>query len=463
VRRPSPCLVRGLAAYGGPGAYQRLLQARSFVSTRQLNGYRSRMKIPAVGLPAGPPVLVILVAAALVLGGCSGGNSSRPATGSHPTTTAPKSSSTVSPATTAGGPSGGPVPAGFQAQSATFVSADQGWVLGKTPCASGPCTSVVRTSDDGATWSSIPAPTDGLENPQSSSTTGGVNEIRFADHLNGWVFGPDLWSTHDGGTTWSHITSGPGASPVVDLESSGGSVYVVTERCSLQASVCPGQLWRGDSITDRFDPVAGFDLEPANGNVLPVLVLHDTTGYLVTAAANGTVGPALMVTANGTTWSAEPDPCPAQLDELSVAPVDTVRAAMLCSGEGASGSTTKAVLATSDGGHTWVPEGQAPPSGGDGGTLSAASVSTLAIATSSGASEVYRSVDGGATWTTPLSLADGGEGWGDFGFTDSTHGLAVHAPIGRYQTVSPGAPASTGTGSLYLTSNAGATWSVVVF
>jgi photosystem II stability/assembly factor-like uncharacterized protein len=304
-----------------------------------------------------------------------------------------------------------------------------------------------------------------LENPQSgSSTSGAVSEIRFADNLNGWVYGPDLWSTHDGGATWTQLTSGPGAATVVDLESSGGSVYAVTERCSPQASICPGQLWRSANTTDGFDPVATFNLEPDNGYAGPVLALHDTTGYLVTAAATGTVGPpALLVTGNGTTWSPEPDPCPAQLDELSVAPVDTVRAAVLCSGQGASGSTTKAVLATSDGGHTWVPEGQPPPSGGDGGTLSAGSVSTLAIATSSGASEVYRSVDGGATWTTPLSLDDGGEGWGDFGFTDSTHGLAVHAPIGRYQAVSAGSPAPTDPGSLYLTANGGATWSAVTF
>lgn len=94
--------------------------------------------------------------------------------------------------------------------------------------------------------------------------------------------------------------------------------------------------------------------------------------------------------------------------------------------------------------------------------MSAATVSTLAIATSSAATEIYRSVNGGATWTTPLSLDDGGDGWGDFGFTDSTHGFAVHAPIGRYQTISTGAT-SADTGTFYITSDAGATWSAVAF
>jgi hypothetical protein len=414
---------------------------------------------------------VIVAAGALILAGCSGGgNSSKSVatTRPGPSTKVPSSTPTVPSTTTttatASTPAGGPVPAGFRAQSATFVSADQGWVLGAAPCATAPCTSIVRTSDDGATWGGIPAPTDGLENPQSGSTIpSGVSEIRFADNLNGWVFGPDLWSTHDGGEVWSHITSGPGASRVVDLEGSGGAVYVVTEQCAAQASICPGQLWRSTNTTDAFQTVATFNLAPEEGDAGSILAIHDTTGYLITAATTGAPGtPALLVTANGTTWSPEPNPCPAQLDGISVAPVDTVRAAMLCSGQGAAGSSTKAVLATSDGGHTWVPEGSAPPMGGDGGTLSVATVSTLAIATSSAATWIYRSVNGGATWTTPLSLDDGGEGWGDFGFTDSTHGFAVHAPVGRYQTAGTGAT-SVDTGTMYITSDAGATWSAVAF
>jgi hypothetical protein len=413
---------------------------------------------------------VTLAAGALLLAGCSGGNnSSKPGATSkpRPTTTAPGSTPTTSATTTTtaatSAPTGGPVPAGFQAQSATFVSADQGWVLGTASCAKAPCTSVVRTNDDGVTWVGIPAPVDGLENPQSGSTTpSGVSEIRFADNLSGWIFGPDLWSTHDGGAKWSHITSGPGASRVVDLESSGGFVYVVTEQCAAQVNSCPGQLWRSANATDDFQTVATFALAAEDGYTGPILAVHDATGYLVTGASTSTIGtPALLVTANGTTWAPEPNPCRAQLGEISVAPVDTVRAAMLCSGEGAAGSSTKALLATSDGGHTWVPEGSPPPSNGDGGTLSAASVGTLAIATSSADTSIYRSVNGGATWTTPLALNDGGEGWGDFGFTTSTHGFAIHAPVGRYQT-STGATTEN-IGTMYITSDAGATWSVVTF
>jgi photosystem II stability/assembly factor-like uncharacterized protein len=343
-------------------------------------------------------------------------------------------------------------------QSATFVSADQGWVLGTAPCSTAPCTSIAATNNDGASWVSLPAPRDGLATPGAQQPAQqGVTEIRFADNLNGWVFGPDLWSTHNGGATWTQITTGPGGSQIVDLESSGGRVDVVTEQCQPNEEACPAQLWESAVSSDSFTPVAQFELAPASG-LSAGLALHDNTGYLVTRSGSGSLG--LLITSDGKTWTPEADPCPTLYQEgISVAPVDTVRAAMLCVGGPAAGSTKKLVLATSDAGHTWVPEGSAPPAGGDGGAISAADVGTLAIATSSGGAEIYRSPDGGASWATVLALNDGGVGWGDFGFTDATHGLAVHAPATRVQN-NPGASGSN-LATLFLTTNGGVTWSPV--
>ena len=119
---------------------------------------------------------VIVAAGALILAGCSSAsNPSRSVAtaGLGPSTQVPSSTPTDPSTTTTVAsvsiPAGGPVPAGFRSQSATFVSADQGWVLGTAPCAKAPCTSIVRTNDDGATWAGTPAPTDGLENPESGS------------------------------------------------------------------------------------------------------------------------------------------------------------------------------------------------------------------------------------------------------------------------------------------------------
>ena len=227
---------------------------------------------------------------------------------------------------------------------------------------------------------------------------------------------------------------------------------MVTDQCQPTMSPCPAELWHGTVGSDSFTPVTQFALTA--GSV--VLALHDRTGYLVTSSSSSAGPPGLLVTRDGSTWVPQPDPCPAYFG-LTVAPVDDVRAAMLCSGNGAAGSTTKVLLATSDAGRTWVREGTQAPLGGDGGQLSAADVGTLAIATSSAAAEIYRTVNGGATWTTVLQLNDGGVGWGDFGFTDSAHGLAVHDPANRSQSTGTG-PSTLNPGTLFLTSNGGLTW-----
>ena len=72
------------------------------------------------------------------------------------------------------------------------------------------------------------------------------------------------------------------------------------------------------------------------------------------------------------------------------------------------------------------------------------------VATSSAATWIYASTDGGRHWRTNLFLGDGGKGWSDFGFTTATQGVAIE-----------GRPAN---GShLYLTRNAGASWHKVRF
>ena len=100
-----------------------------------------------------------------------------------------------------------PVPAGFQPQSVTFDSLQHGWVLGTVPCTSGACLTIAQTHDGGHTWVKTTAP-DG-----DFTSDGGAASVRFANGLDGWVYvdnpagGSQLWSTHDGGTTWNPVRS----------------------------------------------------------------------------------------------------------------------------------------------------------------------------------------------------------------------------------------------------------------
>jgi hypothetical protein len=122
----------------------------------------------------------------------------------------------------------GPTPAslaGFQTASVTFVSPQDGWVLGTV----GSSLALARSQDGGTTWTSVPPPPTGLFFEPASV---GVSGIRFADQQDGWAYGSQLWATHDGGGSWTQISlpglsSGGGAAPIEGLEIAAGLVYAV--------------------------------------------------------------------------------------------------------------------------------------------------------------------------------------------------------------------------------------------
>src|SRR5215469_1948293 len=101
------------------------------------------------------------------------------------------------------------VPAKFAAESVTFASSREAFVLGTAPCAVAPCTSILRTLDRGRTWRGIPVPAVRIGRPGGPASA--VWGIRFASRSRGFVFGSGLWATTDGGDHW-HRVPGPGGS-----------------------------------------------------------------------------------------------------------------------------------------------------------------------------------------------------------------------------------------------------------
>ena len=150
-----------------------------------------------VMLPRRSLCLVVMVIAA-----CGGSSPVATPSSSGATSTAEPNHvpTSASASRTAAPPVNGPVPSGFEPASYTFVSADQGWVLGTAPCALPPCTSLLRIRDGGRTWFGIPAPRTPLAIAVgfNGPLTSGVSTVRFADALRGWVFGPELWETQVG-------------------------------------------------------------------------------------------------------------------------------------------------------------------------------------------------------------------------------------------------------------------------
>ncbi|MFD6397190.1 WD40/YVTN/BNR-like repeat-containing protein [Nocardia sp. NPDC060249] len=91
----------------------------------------------------------------------------------------------------------------FQPTAVTFVSADEGWILGhRESCGKASCGELFHTTDGGHSWrKSAPPPF-------------GVTRLVFADSRNGWAYYSgtsvgrerELYSTHDGGGSWDRVS-----------------------------------------------------------------------------------------------------------------------------------------------------------------------------------------------------------------------------------------------------------------
>jgi hypothetical protein len=350
----------------------------------------------------------------------------------------------VPPPTSApsGPPSGPPADAlaGFEPASVTFVSALQGFVLGTSKtCATSTCGIVASTSDGGANWSLValfPAPISGA--------SPAVSKVRFATKNDGWAFDPQLWSTHDGGRTWTHQAT-PG--PVSDVEASGGVAYALEASCGTAPCAQGDRLLKTPVSTDNWSAISGPKLADGAGSLAP----HGNTVWVV---VNGGGTGTFDMVVGGSSWHRLANPCAtagADLALVGAAPVSTTQLFELCAGDPGAGSETKVVLFSSDGGAHATATSAAPARGGLASGIAAASTAVVAVPAASGASYVYRSADGGHTWGTPLSQGDGGVGYFDVGFTTATQGVAVY-----------GNPAQ-GNSSLLMTHDAGATWKPVTF
>ena len=355
-------------------------------------------------------------------------------------------SASRAPATTAPAgvtqPSGGPVPAGFRAASATFVSAREAFVLGTAPCKHAPCTSIVRTLDRGVSWRGLPAPVVPLGEPYTS-TGPAVWGIRFATPEHGFVFGNGLWVTSDGGEHWPAVAYPGGA--ILSLEITDHQVLAVTGRHG------PNGL-TGWTLSRRA-------LGGGPWVRITALAYNSGAGGIATQAGVAAVvdGSSVLVTSNGgLTVTGHATPCPAAGSPFPVATSVAVEAppglALLCTGQGYTGHTDKTVYVSGDLGATWKLAGHPDPAG-DGGMIAASAPGHLTIATTSAASWLYYSADNGKTWRTVVTYPDGGQGWNDLGFTTTGDGMVIH-----------GHPAlGDMPGQLLLTGNGGLTWHAVTF
>ena len=299
---------------------------------------------------------------------------------------------------------GGAVPAGFQPQSFTAISEYSWWLLGTAPCGTGTCTAIVQTTDGGRTFTRIPAP-----------PTTHITNVRFADSSDGYAFGPQLWTTHDGGRTWSEPSLGASQLAIAD-----GYVYAVATLGGPVATLMRSQVGF-DSWTVA--PGLAGRQELANQPVGALWVQGPTV--IIQAGAR------LLISGDqGAHFSRRRG----------------VQGAGDCSYDGGPGalwalcSTGMApdeVLLSHDLGRTFRAAAQVP-----NGPINSFAAASGSVAVASGQGPLYRTSNGGRTWK-PADAPSGG--WTYLGFTDRTHGVAIgdfgsggHQQFQLYYTINAG-------------------------
>ncbi len=366
-------------------------------------------------------------------------------------TTSPKSATAtktaIPPASESPTEVGTALTLGFEPESASFVSADTGFVLGIGHCSSGSCVTIARTQDGGITWTSIPAPDVSLTqsgNPKSS--TDAVSKIRFLNINVGYVFGPDLYATRDGGTTWRKIILLGIANgyQVTSLETNGNKTYLIASNPNVSPS--PNYLFISEATTGIF-----IKSKSLFSTGTPTQISVNPYGAVLTADNHGAVLTPLSAQigilyfqATGTAnWTRIKAHC---LGGLSANPVVALATPVLgsstpqlilgCGGGAGAGSQEKTVFESADM-NTSRATPSRPPLNGILEAVASPDGVTIAVAASSGATFLYVSIDSGATWKTAISNSTlGGAPIHDLGFTTATQGFAVvgHAITGWTRT-----------------------------
>lgn len=343
----------------------------------------------------------------------------------------------------------------FLAQSITFISSDDGWLLGATRCPTGWCTAVRHTTDRGRYWSAVAAPPASI----SESSLSDITELHFANSSDGFAFDPGLWVTLDGAANWQRVNL-HGA--VLALAAAGNEAYAVVAPCwPFTSTRCsnPTRLYRSPVGADAWNEVSGVVLPGDQEDV--TLDVRASAVYLLVGGTKYFVG-----AADGRHFAKQIDPCSLYrtgpgywaLADLAVPAAKVL--VVLCGGGAAAGSEEKKLFVSTDGGRIFR-QVATPPFEGDAGEVAAASPTTLAITANSGASWVFRTVGSDTKWSTSMTFRDGGAGFDDLSFTDSTHGAVIHAPaVGFVSAEDSGRPPDPGT--LFLTDNGGASWQPVV-
>jgi photosystem II stability/assembly factor-like uncharacterized protein len=360
------------------------------------------------------PALAAAVIAALALAACGSaaapGGQQTPQGGSSAASSSPASNPATSPA------SSSPIRqelVGFRVLSMTFVSDQQGWALGTVRCGTARCLALVGSTDGGSSWQELTAPAMHAGGVYSTRSAGVrcVQQIRFATPQIGYAYGPSLLTTTDGGSTWQQLSG----TNVSSLEAAGGTVVRVVSN----STGCSGTRYKVQSAAVGSASWHTLDAQPFTQICPPVLYRQ---GARLVLAAYGNPAGGVRATAQigrssngGASWTSGPDQCGGKsgyASGVALAPPDVL--VLLCQDQAPGPGNVYPpawVRVSTDGGATYGPD-QTVPSAVPGTYrqyqfAEASSGRVLLVETGQHGSQVLLSQDGGASWSSTLSLTAG--------------------------------------------------------
>jgi len=332
-----------------------------------------------------------------------------------------------------------PPPPGFEVDSASFVSARRGFILGARDCSLLPCKALVEsTTSGGRAWKkALPAPGVSLVPAGSSKPRSAVSSVLFANVRDGWLYGPGLWASTDAGVQWHRIFL---HGDVVALAAADGVAFAAVQ--SPTASFLTARLYESRVGSAKWTLVRG--VQPQNA----ITVSRHSVWVGVAGVESGV----WRSTDSGKHWSQLSFSCPSpDISASAVAAASPSRVAIACSDQSypLPGSSTKEVFTSANGGRTFHLAGT-PPEPGNVVSLAMppGKPKVLELEAASGATFLYRSTNGGKTWQEK-ELFDGGLEIRDLAFVTAGAGYGVHFN---------GGPALAYGLGLMKTFNAGATW-----
>ena len=321
-----------------------------------------------------------------------------------------------------------------------------GWVVALSPSAAllgGDGGRVARTFDGGASWQSSWRTT--------ADFSGTLDAVQFLSATTGWAAGSggEILKTTNGGSSWtaqaSETTEDISKVDFIDVREG----WAVGKQGAIVHTADGGATWtpQASGITDDLGGVAFADSQ------------HGwAVGGTVDQYGDSSTGVILATSDGGQHWAKQATPiADAALSDVVFA--DARRGWAVGEVVGDSSANVTVILATKDGGATWTKQLQyMPPITGNtsqGVLTSIACIDAthlVAVGSDSSSTEIFRTSNGGVTWTRFVPPAS----WGpypllyltDVVFVDATHGWAV----------CPSSISGLGAGIVLETTDGGISW-----